>query len=63
MVRNLHVLIFTVNKVCLFCAGIDLDKVLEASFNYSRTSMARTPMARLPWLIQTRFRVPMKFFR
>ena len=23
--------------------------------SYSRTSMARTPMARLPWLIRTRF--------
>ena len=23
--------------------------------NYSRTSTARTPMARLPWLIRTRF--------
>ena len=31
--------------------------------DYSRTSIARTPMARLPWLIQTRFRVPTKFFR
>ena len=27
---------------------------------YSRTSMARTPMARLPWLIRTRFWVPTK---
>ena len=25
---------------------------------YSRTSMARTPMARLPWMIRTRFSVP-----
>ena len=23
--------------------------------NYSKTSVARTPMARLPWIIQTRF--------
>ena len=30
---------------------------------YSRPSMARTPMARLPWLIRTRFWVPTKFFR
>ena len=30
---------------------------------YSRTSMARTPMVRLPWFIQTHFWVPMKFFR
>ena len=29
----------------------------------SRTSIARTPMARLPWLIQTRFWTPMKFCR
>ena len=28
---------------------------------YSRTSMAQ--IARLPWLIRTRFRVPTKFFR
>ena len=27
---------------------------------YSRTSIARTPMARLPWLIRTRFWVPTK---
>ena len=30
---------------------------------YSRTSMARTPMAPLPWLIRTHFWVPTKFFR
>ena len=30
---------------------------------YSRTSVARTPMARLPWLIRTRFWVPTKCFR
>ena len=30
---------------------------------YSRSSMARTPMARLPWLIRTRFWAPTKFFR
>ena len=30
---------------------------------YSRTSIARTPMARLPRLIRTRFWVPAKFFR
>ena len=27
----------------------------SAHFYYSRTSMAQTPMARLPWLIRTRF--------
>ena len=32
-------------------------------YKYSRTSMARTPMARLPWLIRTRFWVRTKFFR
>ena len=26
-----------------------------ATLKYSRTSIARTPMARLPWLIRTRF--------
>ena len=31
--------------------------------NYSRTSIARTPMSRLPRLIRTRFWVPTKFFR
>ena len=30
---------------------------------YSRTSIPRTPMARLPWLIRTCFRVPTKFYR
>ena len=30
---------------------------------YSQTSIARTPIARLPWLIRTRFWVPTKFFR
>ena len=30
---------------------------------YSRTSIARTAMARLPWLIRTRFSAPTKFFR
>ena len=29
---------------------------------YSRTSIARTSMARLPWLIRTHFWVPTKFF-
>ena len=29
----------------------------------SWTPIARTPMARLPWLIRTRFWVPTKFFR
>ena len=30
------------------------------TYKYSRTSMARTLMARLPWLFQTRFLVPWK---
>ena len=30
---------------------------------YSKTSMTRTLMARLPGMIRTRFRVPTKFFR
>ena len=30
---------------------------------YSRTSIGRTPMAHLPWLIWTCFRVPTKFIR
>ena len=36
---------------------------LKNKKKYSRTSMARTPMARLPWLIRTHFLVPMEFFR
>ena len=35
---------------------------LEKYCLYSRTSMARTPMARLPWLIRTHFYVPTDFF-
>ena len=31
--------------------------------NYSITSMARTRMARLPWMIRTLFSVPIKFFK
>ena len=31
--------------------------------NYSRDSIAQTPTARLPWLIQTCFWVPTKFFQ
>ena len=34
-----------------------------AKIYYSRTSIGRTPMARLPWLIRTRFWVPTKFFK
>ena len=30
---------------------------------YSRTSIARTPMARLQWVIRIHFLVPKKFFR
>ena len=36
---------------------------LNPTFIYSRTSIARTPMACLPWLIRTQFWVPTKFFR
>ena len=38
-------------------ATSDLYKII-----YNITSMARTRMARLPWMIRTRFRVPRKFF-
>ena len=38
------------------CQGVTMSQ-------YSRTLMARTPMARLSWLIRTRFLVPTKFFR
>ena len=30
--------------------------------NYSKTSMARTPITRLPWLIRNHFGVPRIFF-
>ena len=30
-------------------------KMYPKSSSYSRTSIARTPMARLPWLIRTHF--------
>ena len=35
---------------------------LPGNFMSSRASVARTPMARLPWLIPIRFGVPMIFF-
>ena len=37
--------------------------LIRCSVAYSRTSMAQTPIARLPWLIRTRFWVSTKFFR
>ena len=36
---------------------------LVRSFSYSRISVARTPLARLPWLIRTCFWDPTEFFR
>ena len=39
-----------------------LGMTLTFSGNYSITSMARTRMARLPWMIRTLFSVPTKFF-
>ena len=33
------------------------------TLQYNKTSMTRTPMARLLWMIQTRFWVPTKFFQ
>ena len=41
--------------LCVLCFS---DNFLDFNIyhvNYSRTSIARTPMARLPWLIRTRF--------
>ena len=35
----------------------------ESGTLYSITSMARTRMARLPWMIRTLFSVPTKFFQ
>ena len=37
--------------------------ILPAKVNYSITLMARTRMARLPWMIRTLFSVPSKFFQ
>ena len=41
------------------CGEIKKTLVEKSGFSgdtiYSQTSMARTPMARLPWLIRTRF--------
>ena len=57
--------------VCLESVPIPLKSAFRDMFagslyrraNYSRTSIPRTPMARLPWLIRTRFLFPAKFFR
>ena len=38
---------------------LSLKNLSMLIINNSRTLRAKTPMARLPWLIQTRFRVPM----
>ena len=37
--------------------------LLYTCYTYSITSMARTRMARLPWMIRTLFSVPTKFFQ
>ena len=37
--------------------------IIIIMFSYSITSMARTRMARLPWMIRTLFSVPTKFFQ
>ena len=39
------------------------DLLVIIGFIYSRTSIARTPMARLPWLIRTCFWVPRNLFQ
>ena len=44
-------------------ADIRASWIVLLAPKYSRPSIARTPMARLPWLIRTRFWVPTKFFR
>ena len=44
----------------LFRNGTELNP--NQSVRYSWTSVARTPMARLPWLIRIHFWVPTKFF-
>ena len=44
------------NPLCLYECNIALHK-------YSRTAMARTPMARLPWMSRTRSRVRRDFLQ
>ena len=36
---------------------------LVSLYSYSKTSKTQTLMARLPWMIQTRFWGPTRFFR
>ena len=55
---------------CLLAADLDLrcphmpeDTFSHGAAHIIRTSIARTPMAHLPWLIRTRFLIPTKFFR
>ena len=40
-----------------------LNRLSEVHTTYSITSMARTRMARLQWMIRTRFSVPTKYFQ
>ena len=48
--------IFGENKVSLVCEiNLYILNTVKNLSNYSQTSIAQTPMARLPWLIRTRF--------
>ena len=60
--QNLHFMqILSVED--LFCGNNKKKYFNISSAEYSITSMARTRMARLPWMIRTFFSVPTKSFQ
>ena len=48
---------------CILLVEKAYNTVVVQRSKYSITSMARTRMARLPWMIRTRFSVPTKSFQ
>ena len=42
-------------KLIVFDRNLALNSDAAQHYEYSRTSITRTPIARLPWLIRTRF--------
>ena len=58
-----HIIIIIIIFTAWRCVGMGNKAKPDQTLIYSQTSIARTPMARLPWLIRTRFWVPTKFFR
>ena len=57
---NIYIYILRMLRTCVIRATPVGTPIVN---NYSRTSMARTPTARLPWLIRTHFWVPTKCSR